>query len=55
MMAIKDMQMPTSCEGCCFKVENLCLMDKDLGRVSETNRPDWCPLIDLSAWEDDGK
>ena len=61
MIAIKDMEMPKSCEECQFRHwnrgYNTCGINK--GTISREwqslppdYRPSWCPLIDLT---DDGK
>lgn len=54
-----DMRMPRNCGECRFKSHSWCAakeaFDKRHEEVREKKRPTWCPLIELSAWEDDGK
>lgn len=59
MIGIKNMQMPKDCNTCRF-----CDWDHDCfvndppvsyRHAPGDGRPDWCPLIDLDAYMNDGK
>ena len=59
MVGIRDLRMPKSCSDCrlmangwCYAAEN---WDHAYDDIDMEKRPSWCPLVDLSAWEDDGK
>ena len=56
MVAIKDMEMPKSCEECKYKGAKWCYIEiwsnRGTKEVPEEGRPSWCPLIDLT---DNGK
>lgn len=51
--------MPKSCEECKYKGAKWCYIEiwsnRGTKEVPEEGRPSWCPLIDLSQYEDDGK
>lgn len=54
-----DMHVPESCKKCKFKCAKWCYIEvwsnRGAKEVPEEGRPDWCPLIDLSQYEDNGK
>ena len=64
MIAIKDMGMPKSCDSCPFDHKYISASGNMFRRcglnampirwISDT-RPQYCPLIDMSQYEDDGK
>lgn len=67
MIAIKDMEMPKSCEECPLcqhyplcgqtwcRASNAMMADFYEEIPYKANRPSWCPLIDLTQYEDDLK
>lgn len=51
-----EMDMPSGCDKCRFQDDFYCYACADgLPDVPDTGRPGWCPLIDLSQYEDDWK
>lgn len=58
-MVSLNIQMPASCKSCPYKGERWCYLEVLRGmesqEVPEEGRPDWCPLIDMSQYEDDLK
>lgn len=54
-----DMEMPKSCEECTYKGVKWCYLEMWNGNkgkvVPKNGRADWCPLIDLSRYEEDNK
>lgn len=52
-----DMQCPASCKECEFKGARWCYIEiwsnRGAKEVPEKGRPEWCPLIDLGASEDE--
>ena len=60
MIAI-DMPMPKSCVGCPCYHDVACYAEGERKEVMLTykerheKREQWCPLIDLTQYEDDGK
>lgn len=43
---IKGIEMPENCYDCKFECENLCCV---IGRRTESlDRPEWCPLVEVS-------
>lgn len=66
MIAIKNAVMPVSCNTCPLSNyysangEIICRVDgkvlaQDYKPIPWAGRPSWCPLIDLTQYEDDGK
>ena len=58
MVAI-NIPMPASCSTCPYKGARWCYLEVLRGmesqEVPEEGRAEWCPLIDMSQYEDDGK
>ena len=63
MIAI-DMEMPKKCDDCPCRQINLArcqITGKSTSHhptfkpMDQTKRPKWCPLIDLTQYEDNGK
>ena len=54
-----NMPMPASCADCKYKGAKWCYIEiwgnRGAKEVPEAGRPEWCPLIDMSRYEDDGK
>ena len=54
-----DIEMPKSCNTCPFKGARLCYITVWLGteyrEVPEEGRADWCPMEDMSQYQDDRK
>ena len=54
-----NINLPTSCDSCPFKGARLCYIATWLGteyrEVPEEGRAEWCPMEDMSQYEDDGK
>ena len=59
VMVKLDINIPTSCKSCPFKGARLCYIATWLGteyrEVPEEGRAEWCPMRDMSQYEDDGK
>lgn len=54
-----NINMPASCDSCPFKGARLCYIATRLGteyrEVPEEGRAEWCPMEDMSQYQDDGK
>ena len=49
-----EMPMPKSCAECRLTADGWCYAVADQREpLDMKKRPDWCPLVDLSAYEDD--
>ena len=51
-----EMPMPASCAECRLMADGWCYaVDTEVLQpdIEGGKRPDWCPLVDLSAYEDD--
>lgn len=64
MIAIKDMTLPENCDACPCRQINLSrcqIVSKSTSHttagkpIDQEKRPNWCPLIDMSQYEDDLK
>lgn len=60
MIMIKlNIPMPASCEDCPYKGARWCYLEvlrkKEPKEVPEEGRAEWCPMEDVSQYEDDGK
>lgn len=58
-MVSLNIQMPASCKSCPFKGARVCYivtwLSMGFKEVPEEGRAEWCPLIDMSQYEDDLK
>ena len=45
---IKNMEMPEHCYDCVFEEKGWCCAVDGIRRVESIDRPDWCPLVEVS-------
>jgi hypothetical protein len=54
-----NIDMPASCEDCPYKGARWCYLEvlrkKEPKEVPEEGRAEWCPMEDVSKYQDDGK
>ena len=61
MIAIEGMTMPLTCVFCRLMADGWCyaadteVLQPDIEDIEDGKRPSWCPLVDLSKYEDDLK